>query len=170
MKHDVRVEQVVSRVEVADGHRYMVKVLVDGVVGYVAVDDCVFRGHVEVVGVSNDLQWLYVLEGGRNESLLLTQAVHGAAEQAVKQAREVVPKAVVEASVLEQLCAALTPLVEIADEYDRDGLDECRPEWDRRGVRQYDPSCILYEGRGGKVLLRLRDVMHARGVLRKFGK
>lgn len=60
------------------------------------------------------------------------------------------------------------PLVDIADRYDDNGLDECRPEWHERlpRDRDSDKNVLLYSGRGGKELLYLRDALEARSVMR----
>jgi len=63
-----------------------------------------------------------------------------------------------------ELEAALKPLADIADEYDADGLDQCRPDWVKRGVQKFDLNEELYSGRGGKCLLTLGDVWKARNV------
>lgn len=66
---------------------------------------------------------------------------------------------------INELEQALRPLANIADEYDADGLDECRPDWIKRGVRVFNGSVELYSGRGGKSLLTLNDALHARDIL-----
>jgi hypothetical protein len=60
---------------------------------------------------------------------------------------------------------ALRPFAAIADQYDEDGLDECRPDWVARGVHKFDLDQELYSGRGGKQLMTLRDVIRAREAL-----
>lgn len=60
---------------------------------------------------------------------------------------------------------ALRPFAAIADEYDKDGLDEARPDWVTRGVKKFDAGVELYSGRGGKLLMTLRDVIRARCAL-----
>jgi len=65
---------------------------------------------------------------------------------------------------ISELLEAIRPLVEIADEYDRDGLDEARPSWIAKGVSKYNPNEELYCGRGGKRLLTLEQALHARDV------
>lgn len=64
-----------------------------------------------------------------------------------------------------ELREALKPLAAIADEYDRDCLDECRPEWVASGSERFDLDAELYKGRGGKQLLTLRHAMQARLAL-----
>jgi len=64
-----------------------------------------------------------------------------------------------------ELEEALKPFAKIADAYDEDGLDECRPSWVQRGIEQFDSSKELYCGRGGKTLITLLDVIRARLVL-----
>lgn len=69
------------------------------------------------------------------------------------------------ASLLERIALlekALKPLADIADLYDADGLDECRPYWNKPN----DADVELYSGRGGKELLYLRDALAARNALR----
>jgi hypothetical protein len=61
---------------------------------------------------------------------------------------------------------ALEPLAAIADAYDGNGLDECRPDWVAAGNETYDPQKELYCGRGGKALLTLQQALTAREVLR----
>ena len=66
---------------------------------------------------------------------------------------------------------ALKPLANIADVYDDDGLDQCRPEWNSRSVNgkradEDDSDVELYSGRGGRELLYLRDALEARVALR----
>lgn len=63
---------------------------------------------------------------------------------------------------IDALERALKPLADIADRYDDDGLDECRPEWKHPN----DADVQLYSGRGGRELLYLRDALKARRVLR----
>lgn len=60
---------------------------------------------------------------------------------------------------------ALRPFAAIANEYDKDGLDEVRPDWVNRGVARFDPKAELYAGRGGKQLITLEDVLNARDAL-----
>ena len=60
---------------------------------------------------------------------------------------------------------ALKPFADIADEFDKDGLDETRMDWIKRGVEKFDPNTDLYCGRGGKTLIVLEQVLHARDVL-----
>lgn len=62
--------------------------------------------------------------------------------------------------------AALKPFAAIADEYDRDGLDEARPDRFTLGLLAYNPNIELYAGRGGKTLITLENVLHARDVLK----
>jgi|WetSurMetagenome_2_1015567.scaffolds.fasta_scaffold523714_1 hypothetical protein len=64
-----------------------------------------------------------------------------------------------------ELEAALKPLADIADEYDKDGLDEARPDRFTLGLVPYTPHIELYAGRGGKTLLTLEHVLHARDTL-----
>lgn len=61
---------------------------------------------------------------------------------------------------------ALEPLAAIADAYDKNGLDEARPEWVSAGNETFDPDKELYCGRGGAALLTLRHAFTAREVLR----
>lgn len=67
---------------------------------------------------------------------------------------------------IKQLEGALAPFAAIADEYDKDGLDEARPDWFAKGIQPYDPHLELYAGRGGKTLMTLEQVLHARDVLK----
>ena len=61
---------------------------------------------------------------------------------------------------------ALEPLARIADAYDRNELDETRPEW----FRGHAPETVeLYAGRGGKRLLTLADCLEARRALDALG-
>lgn len=76
------------------------------------------------------------------------------------------------AAMIASLKAALKPLAIIADEYDTNGLDEARPEWEAIGSRGLikgpppPPEKVhLYSGRGGNTLLTLADCMKARDVL-----
>lgn len=63
---------------------------------------------------------------------------------------------------IEDLKAALAPLVAIADAYDASNLDEHRPEWGT----PLDPNQVeLYTGRGGKRLLTLEHCLAARRAL-----
>lgn len=66
---------------------------------------------------------------------------------------------------IKELEEALKPLAAIADEYDADGLDEARPDRFTLGMIPYNPHLELYAGRGGKTLLTLEQVLHAREVL-----
>lgn len=66
---------------------------------------------------------------------------------------------------LKHLVDAIKPLAAIADEYDANGLEECRPDWVERGLEEKDPNKELYCNRGGKALIRLRDAMSARVAL-----
>lgn len=61
--------------------------------------------------------------------------------------------------------AALKPLADIADEYDADGLEECRPSWVQNGNEKFSLEKELYAGRGGKQLLTLGHAMVARLAL-----
>jgi hypothetical protein len=65
---------------------------------------------------------------------------------------------------IERLVAALRPLAAIADAYDTNRLDECRPEWGEGELK--DSQTILFEGRGGKTLLTLEDALRARAALK----
>lgn len=58
---------------------------------------------------------------------------------------------------------ALTPFAKVADEYDKNCLDECRPDWG--DGREKDEETELLQGRGGKRLLVLRDFIAARSTL-----
>lgn len=60
---------------------------------------------------------------------------------------------------------ALRPFAAIADEYDNDGLNEARPDWVARGVKNFDLEQDLYSGRGGKELMTLGNVLQARAAL-----
>ncbi|AEI71048.1 hypothetical protein [EBPR siphovirus 2] len=62
---------------------------------------------------------------------------------------------------LDALEAALKPLVKIADRYDDNGLDECRPDW---GGTVTPEKVQLFHGRGGCTLLTLADCFKAREV------
>lgn len=66
---------------------------------------------------------------------------------------------------IKELEDALRPFAAIADEYDKDGLDEARPDWVTRGVKKFDVNVELYSGRGGKELMTLGHVLKARDVL-----
>ena len=69
------------------------------------------------------------------------------------------------ASRIKTLEEALKPFAAIADEYDADGLDEARPSWVVSGNEKWDPNKELYNGRGGKCLITIADVMRARQAL-----
>lgn len=66
-----------------------------------------------------------------------------------------------------ELVGALAPFAKVADEYDKNCLDECRPEWGGNGGN--DEMTELLQGRGGKRLLVLRDFIAARAVLASLG-
>lgn len=72
---------------------------------------------------------------------------------------------------IERLRGALQPLVNIADRYDDNGLDdEARKFWGKDDEHQNktDPKLIeLYLGRGGSQLLTLADCLNARAALTK---
>ncbi len=72
---------------------------------------------------------------------------------------------------------ALLPLVAIAEAYDKNELDdEARKYWggiDRKPITENDtdPSDIeLYQGRGGKRLLTLKDCFFARDLVNEIKK
>lgn len=72
-------------------------------------------------------------------------------------------------AILLRLVDALRPLVDIADAYDANELDdEARKRWGRslehENTRSPD-EIELYQGRGGKRLLTLADAMRARDAL-----
>lgn len=69
-------------------------------------------------------------------------------------------------NILNKIVTSLKVLANIADAYDDNGLDECRPEWATRGLEEFNLDKELYSGRGGKTLLKLRDVFEARELLR----
>jgi hypothetical protein len=56
----------------------------------------------------------------------------------------------------------LAPLVNIADAYETNGLDETRPEWQANGVEEFNKDKELYTGRGGKSLLTLKHALDAK--------
>lgn len=64
----------------------------------------------------------------------------------------------------ERLRKALAPLVEIANRYYDNELDEDRPEWRERGIRDARPPAQseLLHGRGGGTLLTLGHCFDAR--------
>ncbi len=66
---------------------------------------------------------------------------------------------------IKRLEDALRPFAAVADEYDKDGLDECRPDWVRRGISKLDVENELYAGRGGKTLITLGHILEARNAL-----
>lgn len=73
-------------------------------------------------------------------------------------------------AVIEAMCAALAPLVRIADAYDANELDdEARKRWGRELEHENStpPDDIeLYSGRGGQRLLTLADALAARSAVR----
>lgn len=84
----------------------------------------------------------------------------------MNQAEKLLNQGIVELQErIKALETALRPLAAIADEYDKDGLDEVRPDWVNRGVAKFNPQAELYSGRGGKQLLTLEDALNARDVL-----
>jgi hypothetical protein len=66
---------------------------------------------------------------------------------------------------IKELELVIEPLVNIANEYDKDGLDEARPYWVTHGTTDFRLDQELYAGRGGKTLLTLGEVLRARTVL-----
>ena len=60
---------------------------------------------------------------------------------------------------------ALAPFAKIADKYDADELDECRPDWIRRGIKKLNLEAELFCGRGGETLITLGHVLEARAAL-----
>ena len=70
------------------------------------------------------------------------------------------------AEILDGVKSALEPLAKIADAYDKNDLDECRPEW----LRHDDAECELYCSRGGRSLLKLKHALQAREVLRRLAQ
>jgi hypothetical protein len=71
------------------------------------------------------------------------------------------------------LLQALKPLADIANAYDNDELDdEARKFWgsNQEFMNNRDPSAIeLYQSRGGRTLLTLRDCFTARTLLKIQG-
>lgn len=59
------------------------------------------------------------------------------------------------------LVEALEAFAAVADEYDKNCLDECRPEWNEAN----DDATEMLTGRGGKPLLSLRHFKQARAAL-----
>jgi hypothetical protein len=67
---------------------------------------------------------------------------------------------------IEALTAALQPLVRIADAYDENELDDEARKSGSWGENQTPHEHIeLYQGRGGRQLLTLKDCMVARAAL-----
>lgn len=66
---------------------------------------------------------------------------------------------------IERLKAALKPFAVVADRYDADELDECRPDWIRKGIKKLNLEEELYCGRGGETLITLGHVLEARAAL-----
>lgn len=66
------------------------------------------------------------------------------------------------------LMDALQPLVDIGYAYHDNGLDECRPDWETRGVDKKDLERELYCGRGGRALIKLKDALRAVEVAEKL--
>lgn len=62
------------------------------------------------------------------------------------------------------LSNALAPLAAVAYAYDKNGLDEARPEWVEDNTHPYNPNVPLYCGRGGAVLISLQDALRARAT------
>ncbi len=58
---------------------------------------------------------------------------------------------------------AIAPFASVADEYDKNCLDECRPEWGGAN----DEATEILTGRGGKPLLSLRHFIQARSALKR---
>ncbi len=58
---------------------------------------------------------------------------------------------------LAALAGCLEPFARVADEYDKNGLDECRPEWNEA----HDEMTEMLSGRGGKQLLTLNHFFAA---------
>lgn len=73
----------------------------------------------------------------------------------------------------EFLSVSLLPLVQIANAYDANELDDgARKFWgsDNQNENTTNPEdIVLYSGRGGKALLTLADALNARDVLRNDG-
>lgn len=75
---------------------------------------------------------------------------------------------------LDQLINALRPLVAVADAYDDNALDEARPAWTENKFpnftlamcRSKDKDVELFNGRGGKPLIKLMDAFAAREALK----
>jgi hypothetical protein len=65
---------------------------------------------------------------------------------------------------MELLEKALQPLASIANAYDKNELDEVRPEWGE-GL-EHDCNVEILSGSGGKTLLTLQDALSAREALR----
>lgn len=66
-----------------------------------------------------------------------------------------------------KLESALKPLVDIANAYDAEGLDEARPSWKVKGLDQEPTESIeLYTGRGGGRLLTLGNCFEARAAVK----
>lgn len=70
--------------------------------------------------------------------------------------------------IQDRIKAVLQVLADIADRYEKNGLDECRPEWVQSGLEVFDLNKELYCGRGGKALLKLQDVFVARDLLKEL--
>lgn len=85
----------------------------------------------------------------------------------VKVIREFTPE-----EKIEKLLEALSPLVKIADCYDKSELDEERPEWREKGIGHSGPleSVELFSGRGGQRLLTLGDAFKARDLYNELKK
>ena len=67
---------------------------------------------------------------------------------------------------IEALTAALLPLVKIADAYDENELDDEARKCGRWGENQTPHEHIeIYQGRGGRQLLTLKDCMVARAAV-----
>lgn len=69
-------------------------------------------------------------------------------------------------NLISEVSRVLAPLAAIADAYDDDELDEARPEWDK-GLER-DKKVELVQGRGGRTLLTLGQVLEARDLLREL--
>jgi len=69
-----------------------------------------------------------------------------------------------------EVVEALRPLAAIADAYDDNWLDDCRPEWKAKGLG-FDVHLDqeeVYSGRGGRRLLTLGDCFRARAALARL--
>lgn len=70
-----------------------------------------------------------------------------------------------------KVIAVLRVLSNIADKFDKNGLDEARPEWSHLRKKPLDPTkVVLLSGRGGGELLTLQDCFDAREALQTFNQ